>query len=399
MSPRPDRPRRPPSTARRMVVMLLLAGLFLGGLFGIKAMMAAGMNQFFDNMPMPAVSITAAEVERRLWPQTLDAVGTLVAVNGTDVTTEAPGVVSAIRFESGQRVRKGEVLVQLDASAETASLRALEAALKLAQAQRDRYRELFTTRQAVARADLDERESEAERLQAEVNAQRALIARKTIRAPFDGVLGIRKVNPGQFVNPGDAIVSLQSLDPIYVNFSLPEQEIGRVAVGQAVTASVDALEGRAFTGTITAIEARVDAGTRNFLVQATLENPEELLRPGTFARVRSEIGEPLQVLVVPQTAVSFNPYGNSVFVIAEVDRQPGETDMEGKPLVGRKLVARQRFIRTGATRGDLVAVIEGLSAGERVATSGLLKLRNDAEVTVDNTVQPAAEEQPVPPNS
>jgi membrane fusion protein (multidrug efflux system) len=326
-------------------------------------------------------------------------VGTLVAVNGTDVTTEAPGVVSAIRFESGQRVRKGEVLVQLDASAETASLRALEAALKLAQAQRDRYRELFTTRQAVARADLDERESEAERLQAEVNAQRALIARKTIRAPFDGVLGIRKVNPGQFVNPGDAIVSLQSLDPIYVNFSLPEQEIGRVAVGQAVTASVDALEGRAFTGTITAIEARVDAGTRNFLVQATLENPEELLRPGTFARVRSEIGEPLQVLVVPQTAVSFNPYGNSVFVIAEVDRQPGETDMEGKPLVGRKLVARQRFIRTGATRGDLVAVIEGLSAGERVATSGLLKLRNDAEVTVDNTVQPAAEEQPVPPNS
>lgn len=399
MSPRPDRPRRPPSTARRMVVMLLLTGLFLGGLFGIKAMMAAGMNQFFDNMPMPAVSITAAEVERRLWPQTLDAVGTLVAVNGTDVTTEAPGVVSAIRFESGQRVRKGEVLVQLDASAETASLRALEAALKLAQAQRDRYRELFTTRQAVARADLDERESEAERLQAEVNAQRALIARKTIRAPFDGVLGIRKVNPGQFVNPGDAIVSLQSLDPIYVNFSLPEQEIGRVAAGQAVTASVDALEGRAFTGTITAIEARVDAGTRNFLVQATLENPEELLRPGTFARVRSEIGEPLQVLVVPQTAVSFNPYGNSVFVIAEVDRQPGETDMEGKPLVGRKLVARQRFIRTGATRGDLVAVIEGLSAGERVATSGLLKLRNDAEVTVDNTVQPAAEEQPVPPNS
>lgn len=399
MSPRPDRPRRPPSTARRMVVMLLLTGLFLGGLFGIKAMMAAGMNQFFDNMPMPAVSITAAEVERRLWPQTLDAVGTLVAVNGTDVTTEAPGVVSAIRFESGQRVRKGEVLVQLDASAETASLRALEAALKLAQAQRDRYRELFTTRQAVARADLDERESEAERLQAEVNAQRALIARKTIRAPFDGVLGIRKVNPGQFVNPGDAIVSLQSLDPIYVNFSLPEQEVGRVAVGQAVTASVDALEGRAFTGTITAIEARVDAGTRNFLVQATLESPEELLRPGTFARVRSEIGEPLQVLVVPQTAVSFNPYGNSVFVIAEVDRQPGETDMEGKPLVGRKLVARQRFIRTGATRGDLVAVIEGLSAGERVATSGLLKLRNDAEVTVDNTVQPAAEEQPVPPNS
>lgn len=398
MSSRPNPQRKPPSTTKRMIIMLVLALVLLGGLFAVKAMMSAGMNQFFDNMPQPAVAVTTTEVVQREWPQTLEAVGTLVAVNGTDVTTESPGVISAIRFESGQRVRKGDVLVQLDASAETATLRSLEAALKLANTQRDRYRELFSTRQAVAKADLDQRESEAERLQADVGAQRALIARKTIRAPFDGVLGIRKVNLGQYLNPGDAIVNLQSLDPIYLNFSLPEQDVNTVAVGQTLTAAVDALQGKQFTGTITAIESQVDAGTRNFLVQATLPNPNEVLRAGSFARVVSDVGTPLSVLVVPQTAVTFNPYGNSVFVITEVNRAPGETDMMGNPLVGQKLVAQQRFIRTGSTRGDLVAVTDGLAAGERVATSGLLKLRNDAEVTINNKVEPSADETPEPAN-
>lgn len=397
MSPRPTSPRKP-STTKRMIVMLILALVLLGGLFGVKAMMSAGMNQFFDNMPQPAVAVTSAQVSERQWSQSLDAVGTLVAINGTDVTTESPGVVSAIRFESGQRVRKGDVLVQLDASAEAATLRSLEAALKLAIIQRDRYRELFSTRQVVAKADLDQRESEAERLQADVGAQRALIARKTIRAPFDGVLGIRKINLGQYLNPGDAIVNLQSLDPIYLNFSLPEQDVNKVAVGQAVSATVDALQGERFAGTITAIESQVDAGTRSFLVQATLANPGETLRAGTFARVSSDVGSALSVLVVPQTAVTFNPYGNAVFVINEVDREPGETDMMGNPLVGRKLVAQQRFISTGPTRGDLVTVTDGLRAGEAVATSGLLKLRNGAEVTINNKVQPSDDEAPAPAN-
>ena len=277
MSPRPA-PSRTPSTTKRMIVMLILATLLLGGLFAVKAMMSAGMNQFFDNMPQPAVAVTATEAVQRQWPQTLEAVGTLVAVNSTDVTSESPGVVSAIRFESGQRVRKGDVLVQLDASAENATLRSLEAALKLALTQRDRYRELFSTRQAVAKADLDQRESEAERLQADVGAQRALIARKTIRAPFDGVLGIRKINLGQYLNPGDAIVNLQTLDPVFLNFTLPEQDVGKVAVGQPVAVTVDALPDRRFAGTISAIESQVDASTRNFLVQATLANPDEALR-------------------------------------------------------------------------------------------------------------------------
>ena len=397
MSPRPA-PSRTPSTTKRMIVMLILATLLLGGLFAVKAMMSAGMNQFFDNMPQPAVAVTATEAVQRQWPQTLEAVGTLVAVNSTDVTSESPGVVSAIRFESGQRVRQGDVLVQLDASAESATLRSLEAALKLALTQRDRYRELFSTRQAVAKADLDQRESEAERLQADVGAQRALIARKTIRAPFDGVLGIRKINLGQYLNPGDAIVNLQTLDPVFLNFTLPEQDVGKVADGQPVAVTVDALPERRFAGSISAIESQVDASTRNFLVQATLANPDEALRAGSFARVSSDIGDALSVLAVPQTAVSFNPYGNSVFVITEVARQPGETDMTGKPLVGNKLIAQQRFIRTGSTRGDLVAVTDGLAAGERVATSGLLKLRNDAEVSINNKVQPSADEAPAPAN-
>ncbi len=398
MTARNPRADKRPSTTLRMIVMLVVAAILFGGLFAAKAMMSAGMNQFFDNMPQPAVAVTSAEVSQRQWSQSLDAVGTLVAVNGTDVTTESPGVVSGIRFESGQRVRRGEVLVQLDASAETATLRSLEAGLNLAITQRDRFRELFSTRQAVAKADLDQRESEAERLQADVNAQRALIARKTIKAPFDGVLGIRKINLGQYLNPGDAIVNLQSLDPIYLNFSLPEQDVTRVAVGQSVSATVDALPGERFTGAITAIESQVDAGTRNFLVQATLPNAEEKLRAGTFARVSSDLGSALSVLAVPQTAVTFNPYGNSVFVITEVPRAEGETDMMGNPLTGNKLIAQQRFISTGPTRGDLVAVTDGLKAGEVVATSGLLKLRNDAEVTINNKVQPTADEAPTPPN-
>ncbi len=398
MTARNPRADKRPSTTLRMIIMLVIAAVLFGGLFFAKSMMSAGMNQFFDNMPQPAVAVTSADVSQRQWSQSLDAVGTLVAVNGTDVTTESPGVVSAIRFESGQRVRKGEVLVQLDASAETATLRSLEAGLDLAITQRDRYRELFSTRQAVAKADLDQRESEAARMQADVGAQRALIARKTIKAPFDGVLGIRKINLGQYLNPGDAIVNLQSLDPIYLNFSLPEQDVTKVAVGQSVSASVDAQAGERFTGTITAIESQVDAGTRNFLVQATLSNAEEKLRAGTFARVNSDLGDALSVLTVPQTAVTFNPYGNAVFVISEVPRAEGEKDMMGNPLTGNKLIAQQRFISTGLTRGDLIAVTDGLKAGEVVATSGLLKLRNDAEVTINNKVQPTADEAPTPPN-
>lgn len=383
---------RKPSTGKRMFWMLLVVGLVFGAIFGMKAVGNRMMNQFFDNMPQPPAVITAAPARQATWTDEVTAVGTLVAVNGTDVTTEAGGVVRHIAFEPGEPVRAGQVLVNLNSSAELAQLRALEAQARLAVAQRQRWQELGKS-SLVSRAEVEERVSQAASAQAEVEAQRARIEQKTVRAPFSGILGIRRVNLGQYVNPGDPIVTLQSLDPIFLDFTLPEQHSATVREGLPVTATVDALAGRAFEGTITAVEPRVDPATRNFRVQATLRNPEGTLRPGAFARVRLGLGGERRVVVVPQTAVSFNPYGNSVYVLlpAPKPKQP-QAAPPGQP--APQFIVKQRFVRTGATRGDLVEITEGLKPGERVATSGLLKLRNDAAVVINNAVQPAADAEP-----
>ena len=394
---------RPPSARRRMFWMLLTTLLVFGGVFGVKAVMNAGMNRFFDNMPQPPVAVTAFEARSERWSDSEEAVGTFVAVNGTDVTTEAGGVVKAIEFEAGQPVEAGTVLVRLNTQGELAALRSLEAAAQLAVVQRDRWRELGRDR-LVSAAEVDQRAADAASTLAQADAQRALIAQKVIRAPFDGLLGIRRVNLGQYLNPGDPIVSLQSLDPIHLDFTLPEQRMGAVLPGTPVRATVDALPGQVFEGEVTAIEPGADASTRNFRVQATFDNAARNLRPGTFARVGFDIGGEREVVVVPQTAVSFNPYGNAVFVIQDAPADP-EADAaakkaaaEGGPPAGPRLVVKQRFIRTGATRGDLVAVVDGLEPGDRVVTSGLLRLRNDAQVTINDKVQPTAEAEPAPEN-
>ena len=389
--------RRKPNLALRMTLMLIAALLVFGGVFAVKAFFAKQTNAFFDNMPQPpsAVSASAARTER--WSGVGEAVGTFVAVNGTDVTTESGGVVRAIEFEAGQPVRAGDVLVRLNTDNEQATLKALETSARLARVQADRWQQLGKDK-LVSVDEVQQRVAAAASAQAQVEAQRALIAQKTIRAPFSGVLGIRKINLGQFVNPGDPIVSLQQLDPIYLNFDLPEQRITQVEEGMQIRASVDAVPGKAFEGKVTAVAPLVDPDTRNFTVQATFANPDGKLRAGTFAHVGFDLGGERTVVVVPQTAVSFNPYGNAVYVITEVDRKEGETDMQGKPLTGKKSIVTQRFIKTGATRGDMIAVTEGLKPGERVATSGLLKLRNDAEVVVNNKVQPSADETPKPEN-
>lgn len=385
--------RRPPSTRKRMFWMLLAAIVVFGGVFGVKAFFAAQTNKFFDNMPQPASTVSSAVARKQRWSDDTEAVGTFVAINGTDVTTEAGGVVRSIEFRAGEPVQAGAVLVRLNTANEEATLRSLEAAARLATVQRDRWNSL-AKEQLVSRDEAQQRATNAATALAQVEAQRALIAQKTIRAPFSGVLGIRKVNLGQFVSPGSAIVSLQQLDPIYLNFALPEQMAGRVLEGTTVRATVDALPGEVFEGRITAVDPQVDASTRNFMAQATLQNPDRSLRPGSFARVGFSQGGERDVVVIPQTAVSFNPYGNAVFVIAKVKRKEGETDMQGKPLTGDKFVVTQRFVKTGATRGDLIAVTDGLKPGEQVATSGLLKLRNDAEVTINNKIQPTADVAP-----
>ena len=384
---------RPPRPMLRWALMLIGVIVIFGGVFALKAFFAKQTNNFFDNMPQPAASVSAEAAKPERWSDDGDAVGTLVAVNGTDVTTESGGVVRSIEFEAGQPVAAGKVLVRLNTANEEATLKALETSAKLAETQAQRWQQLGKDK-LVSLDEVQQRTAAAAAARAQVEAQRALIAQKTIRAPFAGVLGIRKINLGQFVSPGDAIVSLQQLDPIYLDFSLPEQMIGKLAEGMTVQASVDALPGKTFEGKVTAVEPQVDASTRNFKAQATLRNPDGALRPGSFAKVGFALGGEREVVVIPQTAVSFNPYGNAVFVVGKVKRKEGETDMQGKPLTGDKLVVTQRFIKTGATRGDLIAVTDGLKAGEQVVTSGLLKLRNGAEVTINNDVRPAADAQP-----
>lgn len=392
--------KRPPSTRKRMFWMLLITVLVFGGVFLAWAAIQAMMNSFFDDMPQPPVAVATFDARAEQWSGRLEAVGTLVAVNGTDVTTEAGGVVQKIAFEAGQPVEAGALLVELNSAAELATLEALEASANQARVQAERWRTLGADR-LVSQADVEERATQAATARAQAESQRALVAQKRIRAPFDGVLGIRRVDLGQYVAPGEPIVSLQSLDPIYLDFTLPEQELGNVREGQAVRARVDSLGGREFEGTVTAIEPAVDPGTRNFKVQATLENPEHLLRPGSFARVEFEVGQEQDVVVIPQTAVAFNPYGNVVYVVMPAEGEgaaEGANAGDAQDGEATSLIARQRFVTTGRTRGDMIAVTRGLEPGETVVNGGLLRLRNDAAVVVNNEVQPTADERPAPPN-
>ena len=386
---------RPPSTRKRMFWTLLITVLVFGGVFALWGAMRTMMNSFFDDMPQPPVSVATFEARAERWSGRLEAVGTLVAVNGTDVTTEAGGVVQRITFEPGQPVKAGSLLVELTSDAEMATLEALEASANLARVQADRWRALGTE-QLVSQAEVEERATQAATARAQAESQRALIAQKRIRAPFDGVLGIRKVDLGEYLAPGAPIVSLQSLDPIFLDFTLPEQELGSLREGMAVRARVDSIGGRDFEGQVTAIEPAVDPDTRNFRVQATFDNPDHLLRPGAFARVEFEVGEDEDVVVIPQTAVGFNPYGNVVYVVIPAEDDGENTDEADAE--GDRLIVRQRFIDTGPTRGDMIVVTRGLAPGETVVNGGLLRLRNDAAVVINNDVQPSADERPLPPN-
>ncbi|MEE2002793.1 efflux RND transporter periplasmic adaptor subunit [Alkalimonas sp. MEB108] len=369
---------------KRMSLMLLAVLIVFGGIFGYKAIGNHFMNQFFDNMPMPTASITAAKAEPDRWEAAISAVGSFVAMQGTELTSESSGIVREILFESGAAVEKGQLLVKLDDSIDQPELARLQAAAKLAQIELNRNQRLFQER-SVSELDLRRRESEAEQAAAAVRMQQARIAQKEIRAPFSGILGIRRVNLGQLLSPGSAVVSLEALDPVYLNFTLPEQRLSQIHLGQQVRVRVDAHQEQAFYGEITAISPGVRASSRSVEIQATLQNPDYQLRPGMFGRVEVLTGQVQDVLLVPQTAIQFNTFGNSVFVLREEDGQ---------------LKAFQRFVQTGETRGDLINVLSGLEPGDQVATSGLLKLRNGAAVKVseNGNAQPSAELNPQPAN-
>ena len=364
-----------------LVGIVLLAGV-LGGIKMLQFNRMAAQGNF---SPPPAV-VTTAPVESTAWESRLTAVGSLEAVQGVTVTAELSGKIVDITFEPGAFVQAGDLLVQQDISSETAQLRADEATLALRKANYDRARELLAQK-VVTQAAFDQTLAEYKQARAAIDNIRSVIAKKTIRAPFAGRLGIRLVNLGQNLEGGEPIVSLQSLDPIFVNFLLPQHQIARLRIGLTVRITSDALPGETVEGLITAINPQVEEDTRNIRIQATVNNLKEHLRPGMFVNVAVILPEEQNVLVIPATAVLYAPYSDSVFVVetaAAGDDGPAELQL------------RQQFVRLGAQRGDYMAVISGLKEGEQVVSTGVFKYRNGQAVTVDNTLAPPFSPSPEP---
>jgi membrane fusion protein (multidrug efflux system) len=338
---------------------------------------------------MPPTTVTSASVKEEDWAPRLTAVGSVSAVQGAIVSTELAGVVSEINFENGGEAKKGEVLMKLDASQEEALLRSAEAEAQLAQTDLERSRDL-AMKKVVSSAELDSAQSKFRRMNAVVDQMRSNIAKKTVTAPFDGQLGIRQVNVGQMINAGQQVVGVTALNPVYVDFALPDQYLSKLAKDLEVTVRSDAFPGRLFKGKLTAINSMVDPVTRNVPLQATLENPDHALHPGMFTKVEVALSETKKTIVIPGSAVSYAPYGDSVFVI-EKQKDP-KTGKESEML-------RQQFARIGEARGDFVAVTQGLKAGQTVVSTGVFKLRNGMAVTVNNDLAPKPELNPKPPDT
>jgi membrane fusion protein, multidrug efflux system len=371
---------------KRMVLMLLIAGVLFGAIFGFQAFKSRMIKKYLSSQGVPPQTVSTIKAGYEAWNPALNVVGTLRAVRGADLAPEVAGVVSAIHFSSGEEVKAGAPLVQLNAASDLAQLASLEAAAELAELNYRRDQRQLKV-QAVSQAVVDTDAANVKVAKAQVATQQALVDKKSVRAPFAGRLGIRLVDLGQYVAPGTKLVTLQAIDPLLVDFSAPQGELARIHPGMKVSATADALPAEQFEGAIAAIDAKVDPATRNVQVRATLQNPRHRLLPGMFVSVSVESGAEERRLTLPQTAITFNPYGNTVFVVEEKG-----TGADGKP----RLVATQRFVETGATRGDQIAVVSGVKEGETVVTTGQLKLRNGVPVIVDNTVQPANEAAPRP---
>jgi len=371
---------------KRMLVMLILVGAVLGGAFGFKAFVDVKVKEFMAGAGNPPQTVSTTRAVVAQWQPQLEAVGSLRAVRGADLSLEVPGVVEEINFQSGDEVQAGAVLLRLRGDDEIAKLESLEAVARLSQINYDRDVKQLKA-QAISQAVVDNDEANLRNNKAQVAQQKAIVDKKILRAPFAGQLGLRQVDLGQYLGAGTAIVTLQSLTPIYVDFLLPQQAFERIKVGQAVAAKVDAYPGKAFSGAITAINPKVDAATRNVQVRVTLENADHKLLPGMYATVDIDTGAPQSLVTLPQTAISYNPYGNLVYLVDDKGK-----DAAGKPL----LVARQTFVTTGATRGDQISVLKGVKEGDTVVTSGQMKLRNGSPLLINNTVKPADDPNPLP---
>jgi len=371
---------------KRMLMMLVLVGVVLGGLFGFKAFVGGKIKEAMASMADLPQTVSAAKAASSDWQPRIDAVGSLRAVRGSELSLEVAGVVEEITFQSGDEVQAGQVLLRLRNDDDVAKLQSLEATAQLAQITYDRDVKQFKA-QAISQAIVDNDEANLRNAKAQVAQQKAIVDKKTLRAPFAGRLGLRQVDLGQFLSAGTVIATLQSLDPIFVDFLLPQQAVAQLSVGQTVRVKVDAFLGREFAGKITAINPKVETASRNIQVRATLPNGDQKLLPGMFATVELETGAPQRLVTLPQTAVSYNPYGSLVYIVDDKNKDAG-----GKP----HPVARQVFVTTGATRGDQVAILKGVSEGDTVVTSGQVKLRNGVPLAIDNRIVPANDAAPKP---
>jgi membrane fusion protein, multidrug efflux system len=364
---------------KRMVYMLLGILLLVGAVVGWKYYGYMKYQKTAAAAPVPSSTVTSTKAEFQQWQPQITAVGTLRALRGVDVTTEVAGLVRSIHFKSGDEVKTGQLLAQLNADSDVALLRSLEAAADLANTVYERDKELLAA-EVLSKAQVDTDAADLKSKRAQVAQQLAVVQKKTIRAPFAGKLGISTVNPGQYLNPADKLVTLQTIDPIYVDFNVPQQQVPQLSVGQKLTLTADAAPGQTFIGKINAISPRVDPATRNVMIEATLPNSKRELLPGMFASVKVNSGAENRYLTLPQTALTFNPYGDTVFVIKPTDKK----DEKGNVA----LQAQQVFVTTGPRRGDQVAILKGLDPGAEVVSSGQVKLKNGARVVINNTVVP-----------
>jgi membrane fusion protein, multidrug efflux system len=370
---------------KRMVIMLVAVAVVFGGIFGFQAFKAIMIKRFFASMASPPQTVSAVKAGYGEWQPKIEAIGSLRAVKGADLSLELSGVVESISFNSGEDVEAGALLLKLRTADDVAKLDSLKAMAELSEINYERDQKQFKLL-AVSQATLDTDAANLKNAKAQVEQQQAIIDKKYLRAPFAGHLGIRVVDVGQYLNAGTMIVTLQALDPIYVDFFVPQQSVDQVRLGQAVTVKVDAFKDRDFVGEVSAINPKVDTGSRNVQIRATLKNPDHQLLPGMYATVDIATGSEQNYVTLPQTAITYNPYGDTVYLVDSKNGPDGKS----------KLIARQSFVTTGPTRGDQVAVLKGVKEGDLVVTAGQIKLHNGSTILIDNTVTPTADAAPVP---
>jgi membrane fusion protein (multidrug efflux system) len=372
---------------RRMTIMLCGVFLLLGLIFGFNQLKTFMIKYFIASMGLPPATVSTMVIETTAWQPKLSSVGNVRAFRGVELSTEIGGLVQNVPIKSGMDVKEGDLLIKLNDISDVAQLNSLKALADLAKVINERDLQQLEI-QAISKNVFDTSKADAKSKQAQVEQQTALVAKKNLKAPFSGRVGIVMINPGQFVNPGDKLLTLQTLDPIFVDFNLPQSNAEQIQVGQEIVVTTDAFKGSSFTGKVTAVSPKVDTNTRNIQIEAQLANPDKKILPGMFANVNIKLGDEMKMLTLPQTAVTYNPYGSTVFIA----KPTGKKDKQGKP----ELEAQQVFVTTGPTRGDQVAILKGVDEGATVITSGQLKLKNGTPLIVNNKVLPANSPNPQP---